>query len=169
MSTTTSSFQPRPTVYKGVQMRSRLEAGFAQWLDRSGWPGWKYEPQAFGSEAGQYLPDFWLPRFYTEGRGIGPAYVEVKPHCPAATGELADRMAIVWASEPDAVLIAAYPKGVSRLRRPANRNDTDLPPHALVPHKWVIYGASTLGASFFIPRVLPETGGPWHEDWWTGA
>jgi hypothetical protein len=28
-----TNFKARPTTYKGVEMRSRLEAGFAMWLD----------------------------------------------------------------------------------------------------------------------------------------
>lgn len=49
----------RPTVYKGTQMRSRLEARFAQWMDFHQWE-WVYEPECFASADGQYLPDFEL-------------------------------------------------------------------------------------------------------------
>lgn len=54
-----SEFKARPTIYKGIHMRSRLEAGFAGWLDRSNIE-WEYEPFAVGDEHGQYLPDFVL-------------------------------------------------------------------------------------------------------------
>lgn len=47
----------RPTIYRGVQMRSRLEATVAEWLDAQSLV-WKYEGPAYGSEDGQYLPDF---------------------------------------------------------------------------------------------------------------
>ena len=65
MSTT---YQARPTLYKGVRMRSRLEALYAAWLDNyrdAEWPDepfwkWSYEPMAFGSPDGQYLPDFFV-------------------------------------------------------------------------------------------------------------
>ena len=51
------TMQPRPTVYRGVQMRSRLEARYAAAMDYLGWE-WIYEPGAFASQDGQYLPDF---------------------------------------------------------------------------------------------------------------
>lgn len=48
----------RPTTYKGVRMRSRLEAGFAAWLDDAG-VEWQYEPECYSApELGQWLPDF---------------------------------------------------------------------------------------------------------------
>lgn len=51
-----TTMRPRPTTYKGVQMRSRLEAGFARWLDHMKTP-WTYEPRAFTAIDGwQYLP-----------------------------------------------------------------------------------------------------------------
>lgn len=64
----------RPTLYKGIRMRSRLEADFAAFLDRHG-DQWEYEPQCFGSDSGQWLPDFSI----TETTG-SPVYVEVKPY-----------------------------------------------------------------------------------------
>jgi len=44
-----------PTLYRGVLMRSRLEAKFAALFDRWGWH-WEYEPQ----DLDRYLPDFVL-------------------------------------------------------------------------------------------------------------
>jgi hypothetical protein len=105
----------RPTLYKGIQMRSRLEANFAQhYLDQS-FPGrWKYEPDCFASEAGQYLPDF----------SVGSVYIEVKPApdvvCQSAprphgvgvdtsaTDEILRKMEIIWASKPGALLWLEY-------------------------------------------------------------
>ncbi len=76
-----TNFKPRPTTYNGIEMRSRLEAGYAAWLDQWGF-NWEYEPRAFASDAGQYLPDFRL-RDVPEARADGQAgsldiYVEVK-------------------------------------------------------------------------------------------
>lgn len=51
----------RPTIHGGIRMRSRLEAGFARWLDEQGIE-WQYEPYALSGERGQYLPDFVLPQ-----------------------------------------------------------------------------------------------------------
>lgn len=95
----------RKTVYKGVEMRSRTEAGFAAYLDRTLAPParWEYEPCAFGDEHGQYLPDFRL----TCGTKK-PVYVEVKSATWAGDPlELAERMKVIWSSEPDCYLMLA--------------------------------------------------------------
>lgn len=53
----------RRTVYQprmggaAIEMRSRLEAKVAAALDNHGFE-WTYEPQAFATQSGQYLPDF---------------------------------------------------------------------------------------------------------------
>ncbi len=72
-----NKFKPRPTVYKGIQMRSRLEAGFAAWLDDHKLI-WEYEPCAFASEKGQYLPDFRVTNLPFLGEKA-PIYFEIKP------------------------------------------------------------------------------------------
>lgn len=54
-----------PTVYAGIQFRSRLEARWAAFFDQCGWR-WEYEPFD--------LPG-WIPDFMLEGR----VAVEVKP------------------------------------------------------------------------------------------
>lgn len=47
----------RPTVYRGIQMRSRLEAKAARAFDRVGaW--WLYEPLCYANARTEYLPDF---------------------------------------------------------------------------------------------------------------
>lgn len=85
----------RPTTYKGIQMRSRLEAYWAAQFDQMGWE-WEYEPMCFADETGQYLPDF-----YVVGMGGGPAYVEIKPPLDDDTvRDVAQRMSIIWSSEP---------------------------------------------------------------------
>lgn len=57
-----------PTVYKGVQFRSRLEAKWAYFFDALGWQ-WEYEP----IDLDYYIPDFLL-------LGDIPCLVEVKPY-----------------------------------------------------------------------------------------
>ena len=57
-----------PTVYEGVQFRSRLEARWAAFFDGIGW-SWEYEP----IDLDGYIPDFVLPFRYA------PLLVEVKP------------------------------------------------------------------------------------------
>lgn len=109
----------RPTVYRGIQMRSRLEADFARWLDDPDnevfYRGrdsatWEYEPTCFASPDGQYLPDFRIP----DPDGVEHAYIEIKP--PAALqdagGEwfhdsiegVLQSLELIWESEPAATL-----------------------------------------------------------------
>jgi hypothetical protein len=109
----------RPTTYKGVKMRSRLEAGFAAWLDKHHFT-WEYEPQAFASSDGQYLPDFRLANAYTSWSPQPvTVYIEVKPKSFMYGGTgmqifedadiLGRQAAILAESEPDAVLIMMQP------------------------------------------------------------
>jgi hypothetical protein len=64
----------RPTIYKGTQMRSRLEADYAGFLDRVG-ADWSYEPTCFAGPSGQWLPDFLE-------RGQFDVFTELKPFGP---------------------------------------------------------------------------------------
>jgi hypothetical protein len=99
----------RPTIYRGVRMRSRLEAKVAAWLDAQRLR-WEYEPDCYGDQDGQYLPDFRLSVVYALGRRRR-LYVEVKPAQQGpgegrpveVWAELA-AMRPIWGSEPDAML-----------------------------------------------------------------
>lgn len=111
----TTPLTARPTTYKGVQMRSRLEARYAQWLDSVN-IDWKYEPQCFASERGQYLPDFELPYVRVMG-AQRRVFVEVKPNMDFADEpiEAAYRWHdIIRESIDDAVLVL----DVASLSRP---------------------------------------------------
>lgn len=65
----------RPTLYKGIRMRSRLEADYAAWLDRAA-RKWEYEPECFAAQDGQWLPDFRVAQGKNDDR---PHLVELKP------------------------------------------------------------------------------------------
>jgi hypothetical protein len=97
----------RPTTYNGIQMRSRLEARVAAWLDSLGLE-WTYEPKAFASAKGQYLPDF---EIHMNASAIlrRPVFLEVKGKLDLKEYvETQDRMAaIVTASDPRAFLLVA--------------------------------------------------------------
>ena len=97
----------RPTVYRGIQMRSRLEARFAAYLDLLG-AVWSYEPRAYGGRGGQYLPDF----------QVGDMFIEVKPTRDRAVA-VADsgRMEVIWESEPEAQLVIVTDGGPAFVRR----------------------------------------------------
>lgn len=75
------TMKARPTIYNGIQMRSRTEAYFAALLDGKG-GAWLYEPQVFANRNRQYLPDFHA-RIETSPLDSAPqdfeAYFEVKP------------------------------------------------------------------------------------------
>lgn len=94
----------RPTIYKGIKMRSRLEGRVAAALDRKG-IDWGYEGPAFGNEDRIYLPDFVLD--YCDGDVHRLVYLEVKGIVRTA-GELRlfqRRMEVIWESIEDAVLM----------------------------------------------------------------
>lgn len=123
----------RPTVYNGIQMRSRLEARYAAWLDGVG-ATWEYEPQCFASGSRQYLPDFLIRDVHVIGRGRS-VYVEVKPAMFASRDDvtkLANRMATIWFSEPEAVLVLE----VAEARDPLVR----LPPSLFPPASSTLSG-----------------------------
>lgn len=89
----------RSTKYKGIQMRSRLEAGYAELLDTSTPKiAWTYEAGCFASDEGQYLPDFRLG-----GDPVPSLYIEVKPSI-ADEFEALKVMHIIRESEPAALL-----------------------------------------------------------------
>lgn len=62
-----------PTVYNGIQYRSRLEARWAVFFDTLNLQ-FDYEPEGFDFGDVKYLPDFWFP-------DLG-FYVEIKPDEP---------------------------------------------------------------------------------------
>lgn len=119
-----ATYQARPTLYKGVRMRSRLEALYAAWLDNHQLDKWTYEPMAFGSPDGQYLPDFFvcdagpnpdLPVQRTAWQEAEAGYVmvgqfiEVKPPGADFAGALA-RMHVIRATyqESDLVVVTNF-------------------------------------------------------------
>lgn len=90
----TAHMKARPTVYMGITMRSRLEAGFAAWLDEKHFD-WEYEPCAFASPDGQYLPDFRLNDVFVSWRHepMATVYAEVKPETYRPAGNTDHRCA----------------------------------------------------------------------------
>lgn len=102
----------RPTLYRGIQMRSRLEADFAAYLDVKHPGRWEYEPTCFAGPQGQWLPDF---RIGAPGTG---QYVEVKPlsllrdqpgYSPYdGIDEILRKMEIARLSEPECSLVLVF-------------------------------------------------------------
>lgn len=59
-----------PTVYNGVQLKSRMESKVALLLDKLGWK-WEYEPFSVMLDGINYTPDFYIPEqgYVIECRG----------------------------------------------------------------------------------------------------
>lgn len=171
----------RPTTYRGIEMRSRLEAGYAAWLDRRGWD-WSYEPRAFGSEAGQYLPDFQVNDVQVRIPGQEPrtstAFVEVKPsYAGLDHDQVARRMAVIWESDPDALLLLQAPKPHESMRIPLGR--VGLTEFGSVLHasaqvfvllrlpapRWSMF-AWIAGPSPLVGHPFPADQGPWGTEYW---
>jgi hypothetical protein len=81
-------------MYRGILMRSRLEARFAAVLDIEQ-ATWEYEPRAYADGLVQYLPDF-----EAITRSGLHTFFEVKPTEEAAY-LATDSVLPVFASEPD--------------------------------------------------------------------
>lgn len=102
------TIRARPTLYRGIRMRSRLEADYAAHLDANG-EKWTYEPECFASAEGQWLPDF-------ETDGKFNVLTEVKPaNALPDDNDLESyvdahlaKLTIAWASRPLACLQLVY-------------------------------------------------------------
>ena len=100
----------RPTMYRGIRMRSRLEADYAAFLDRACpilTAKWEYEPICFAGRQGQYLPDFRITLSTGQAR-----YDEVKPASladdPDAVFAAGARMAVIWETDPKAWIFLQF-------------------------------------------------------------
>lgn len=106
----TTVIPARPTTYKGIKMRSRLEARYAAELDRIG-QAWTYEPRAYADSTGQFLPDF---EVHLEA---GTMFVEVRPTVTKGLQAMG-QIEIIWSSEPDAILAIDIPDKLAFIRLP---------------------------------------------------
>ena len=102
-----TSIKAIPTEYRGILMRSRLEASFARALDRAG-VSWVYEPRCFEGPEGRWLADFNTDRY---------GYVELKPFGPIGSPgrgrqmmieQQMARMSVARRTEPGAVLTMIF-------------------------------------------------------------
>jgi hypothetical protein len=76
------SIAPKPMNYGGILFRSTLEAKWAMLFDFIGIQ-FRYEPKRFKTEAGYYLPDFWLPEMdlwleLKPSTDLGPSFDETR-------------------------------------------------------------------------------------------
>ena len=93
---------PLPSVYKGYQCRSRLEARWLCFLDTLGMQ-FIYEPEGFKFEDGTcYLPDLYFPEIRT--------WAEIKPFIPDDwSPEIHKLRQLVIESQRPALLLDAQP------------------------------------------------------------
>src|SRR5579859_2360584 len=106
-----TTIQARPALYRGIRMRSRLEADYAAHLDQWG-ARWEYEPECFAGAAGQWLPDFGISfaddgplRIFTEVKPAGPLQAlgrELDGGYYEHADAILRRMAVAWESMPSA-------------------------------------------------------------------
>jgi hypothetical protein len=94
---TETVLRAKPTLYKDIWFRSRLEASFAQWLDVQEVP-WIYEPDVLLGQQ-KYQPDFSCPFGYYS------KFIEIKPMVFAREAQLAINSAC---EEPEADLIIVH-------------------------------------------------------------
>jgi hypothetical protein len=86
------------TTYRGYRFRSRLEARWAVCFDALAIK-WEYEKEGFETDAGYYLPDFWLPAY-----GI---WIEIKGKLPS--DEELRKVQLLANEDASAILIAGTP------------------------------------------------------------
>lgn len=165
-------FKARPTVYNGIKMRSRHEAGFAAWLDRVGFE-WVYEPECIAHPTlGQYLPDFLLSDVLVLSQHrLMDVFIEVKPSPFMTPYQTAHDAAV----RMQTIVNDAYPEAMFMLV--VNRDDRDGGSSVdfaadFVPkdtrgtarlYQWVTISTGTV----LIPRIrdMPL---PWQGEWWKG-
>lgn len=100
-------------MYKGIQMRSRLEADYAGSRERDGVVV-KYERKCFASEEGQWLVDFSVDGYYVELKPAGLFEdhlmgLDSRTRRPCIkVDDILKKMAIAHASEPNAPLALIY-------------------------------------------------------------
>jgi hypothetical protein len=93
----------RPTTYKDIEFRSRLEVRFAWHLDGLG-EKWAYEPRVYGPKGRGYLPDFQILG------AVHPTFIEVKPTIAQAEAAKA-KVSVIWETHPDALILIAAAEG----------------------------------------------------------
>lgn len=128
----------RPTIFRGIRMRSRNEARFASWLDT--WCCWEYEPFAFRGDNGlEWLPDY---RLWDVAVSWSPVpmtvFVELKHSnwfaqvTESEWDETLRKIGAIFDSDPSAVVILAESETAPLLVRPGG----DVP--VTVPATWVL-------------------------------
>jgi hypothetical protein len=149
----------RKTVYNGIGMRSRLEAGFAAWLDKHKFE-WEYEPHAFASENGQYLPDFRLDNVQVAGAAPTRVWLEVKPsNWWDKDYHLSKAMAVIYETDTSALRVLQMRGGGPLLHLGVDN---------WVPLSWVyLNDGHDVRVGLAVPLLEPDL--PWPGKFWEAA
>lgn len=96
----------RPTLYKGIEMRSRLEAKWAAYMDSLDLT-WQYEACCYADQTRQYLPDFTIlaPGTQRDHTELKICHLEIKPYLRDDSQLLREQMEVIWESNPDDILL----------------------------------------------------------------
>jgi hypothetical protein len=100
------TFGAIPTIYGGVQFRSRTEARWANFFDDLH-VAWQYEPAGYEFDGVRYLPDFWLPDVLSRGEP-GGVFFEVKGMHPDHS-EIAKAVGLAYGTRRPVVVAAGGP------------------------------------------------------------
>jgi hypothetical protein len=111
------TIKAKPTVYKGVSFRSRLEARAAAAFDRQRW-AWRYEYDTYQAGGTGYVPDFYI----VEPDSGLDYWVEVKPNQAAVDDDHKARQFARTTSDPVFYAI----EGESFLHRPEDPWDSEV-------------------------------------------
>lgn len=91
-------YRGKGTLYKGIRMRSGLEAEFARQLDEAGLI-WQYEPKMFRLSWCTYRPDFYLPEIDTWVECKGWMSKEAGRKVESFREETGLTLSVVWWTE----------------------------------------------------------------------
>ncbi len=153
-------------------MRSRLEAGFAAWLDRQQLE-WKYEPDCYADEEyGQWLPDFAVEIETDIGasiQGFRTVLIDVKPSIfldnrPSAVAEIQRWLGImVHQPDPPGWPYAAIDGVPAGLVQGWGSDDFTIDP-------WLTRSAGIMDGRGFVGlgSSLEREHTPWYGQWWKG-
>ncbi len=99
------NIKAKPTLYCGVQFRSRTEAKYCMLFNMFDVP-WTYEPRRFALTSGSYLPDFYLAGWesWIEIKGIYPTKHE-QTLCEELQKVTKQSVIIAYGWPPQAILL----------------------------------------------------------------
>lgn len=162
---TRTDLKARPTVYNGIRMRSRLEAGFASWLDKMHIT-WAYEVEALSAPGiGQWLPDFVIEVAADRDDGVNVFYVDVKPKVFLDDRTHASEELVRWQRIVSACQLTGTAVAASDALFPGGAIGYDDWNDGFVRYIWQWSPNERFG-TVTLESIPPPALTPWHGDWW---